>query len=270
MRATARSLARSLVRAIPSFSPSLAAIKYIRANQDLIALSTANGHRRNVRFDDIISPLPASQPAIAPPPPPSRCRRLFRFSTPRRPFFLSCEIRADDDSSDLGFAVRFIKRASVSSGHHRRLVIPEIVRDRARSGGNSSATCVATRSCSLSFSLSLSSACRFFTRSLVCLCLRTCVLLERRLGIARGNRSYICFDSMFCLCGGVAGTIVVVWERPALLRRSIHRQSAGFEIRCPRREVTMAGTLRVLRPSAHRLAALAGDVYAARRKRMNG
>lgn len=54
MRATARSLARSLARA----RKLARAIKYIRANQDLIALSTANGHNRastpHVRFDDII------------------------------------------------------------------------------------------------------------------------------------------------------------------------------------------------------------------------
>lgn len=91
MRATARSLARAspqLSRAPPR------AIKCIRANQDLIALSTANGHNRrstpHVRFDDIISLLPYP---ISPPPSPCVSRAssasLFWFPTSKR-FFLSC------------------------------------------------------------------------------------------------------------------------------------------------------------------------------------
>lgn len=81
MRATARSLARAspqLSRAPPR------AIKYIRANQDLIALSTANGHNRrstpHVRFDDIISLLPPrASPSSLPP--------LFSGSRHRNAFF---------------------------------------------------------------------------------------------------------------------------------------------------------------------------------------
>lgn len=93
MRATARLLARSLARASSQLSraPSRT-IKYIRANQDLIALSTANGHNRrstpHVRFDDIISLLPYP---ISPSPlrvSLASSASLFWFPTSKR-FFLS-------------------------------------------------------------------------------------------------------------------------------------------------------------------------------------